>query len=370
MAQRPTVLLLIPHLGGGGAERVTALLARGLSSEKYSLHLGLITQKVTGQEPLPPWVAVHGLAAHRVRGAGFRLLRLVRHVKPDLILSGMAHLSFLVLLLRPFFPKKTRVIVRQNGTVSAALQSGKLPVYTNLLYRLLYPFADRIVCQTAAMATDLAQHLRAKDTKLRVLPNPVDIDTIRTFMSASLNLWVGPGPHFLAVGRLAHEKGFDLLLEAFSSIRIQFPLADLTIVGAGPQETPLKALRRRLGLEASVRFAGHTPHPEVFFPGASMFVLSSRHEGLPNAMLEAAAAGLPILAPATCEGVANLVRGQPGVWLAAETSSEALASSMLTALRSVKTGERFVHRWVDQFRLDPVIRQYEELIDETLGTSR
>ena len=60
----------------------------------------------------------------------------------------MAHLNFLVLLLRPFFPPGTRVVARQNGTVSAALEFGDLPGYTRMLYRLLYRFADRVVCQT------------------------------------------------------------------------------------------------------------------------------------------------------------------------------------------------------------------------------
>ncbi|HUD73563.1 MAG TPA: hypothetical protein VMQ76_00715, partial [Terracidiphilus sp.] len=116
---RPKVLLLIPHLGDGGAERVTELLARNLSAEKYELHLGLITQAQADEE-LPSWVHVHALGARRVRGGAFRLFRLVRKLKPDLILSGMFHLNFLVLLLHPFFPPNTRVMVRQNGTVSSS----------------------------------------------------------------------------------------------------------------------------------------------------------------------------------------------------------------------------------------------------------
>src|ERR1035437_10939236 len=90
---RPRVLLLIPHLGGGGAERVTALLARGLSKEKYEMHLGLITQTATS-ESLPASVHVHCLGARRVRAGAFRLLRLVRQVKPELIFLGMAQLTF------------------------------------------------------------------------------------------------------------------------------------------------------------------------------------------------------------------------------------------------------------------------------------
>src|SRR5579863_1633046 len=176
---RPRVLLLIPHLGGGGAERVTALLARELSREKYEVHLGLVAQAEAGTEFAAHGVEVHALGARRVRTGALRLLRLVRGLRPDLVLSGMAHLNFLVLLLHPFFPRKTRVLVRQNSTATAALEFGGLPGYTRLLYRLLYRRADRIICQTPAMSADLAQLLRIDEARLIVLPNPVDVAAIR-----------------------------------------------------------------------------------------------------------------------------------------------------------------------------------------------
>jgi glycosyltransferase involved in cell wall biosynthesis len=181
---RPRVLLLIPHLGGGGAERVTALLASGLSREKYEMHLGLITQTATS-EALPASVHIHCLGARRVRAGVFRLLRLIRQLKPELILSGMAHLNFLVLLLRPFFPRGTHVLVRQNGTISATLAFGGVPWCTRLLYRLLYRRADRVICQTQAMAEDLGLELGVPENRLAVLPNPVGVEEIRT--SSGLN---------------------------------------------------------------------------------------------------------------------------------------------------------------------------------------
>ncbi|MGA2808515.1 MAG: glycosyltransferase [Terracidiphilus sp.] len=364
MAQRPRVLLLIPHLGGGGAERVTALLARSLSREKYELHLGLITEARYPANGLPPSLTVHGLGSSRVRSGAFRLLQLVRRLKPDLILSGMFHLNFLVLLLRPFFPSRTRVLVRQNGTASSTL--GVLPVYTRFLYRFLYPRADRVLCQTRAMAQDLAHQFGLKKDRLIVLPNPVDFEETRDCVVARPGLWTGPGPHLLAVGRLSREKGFDLLLQALASVRGQFPSADLLITGAGPEQSALRAQCRALRLETAVRFAGLVAHPWSYFPEATLFVLPSRHEGLPNALLEAAAGGLPLVALPSSEGVVGLLRGQPGVWLAPEASAEALAASLLAALQTLRPGERFAHSFVEQFRIDRAVLAYEHLIDETL----
>jgi len=366
MAERPRVLLLIPHLGGGGAEHVTALLTRGLSPQKYELHLGLITESVIASDLVPLWVTIHALGAPRVRSSAMRLLRLVRTLEPDLILSGMAHLNFLVLLLRPLFPDKTRVVVRQNATVSGDLRSGRLPAYSGLFYRLLYPMADRIVCQTRAMAEDLASRSRLGEAQVEVLANPVDAAAIRSAGEDTEDHWHGPGPHLLAVGRLSFEKGFDLLLEAFASLRVKFPEAKLTILGTGPELDSLIALRCQLRVEASVRFAGHVLHPEQFFAGATLFVLPSRQEGMPNALLEAAMGGLPIVALPASEGIVNLLEGKQGAWLGTEVSSRALTGALLAALVSLHPRHRFPHTWVESYRMECAIQGYERMIDEML----
>jgi glycosyltransferase involved in cell wall biosynthesis len=370
MNHRPRVLLLIPHLGGGGAQQVTALLARSLSRSKYELHLGLVTQADAGPQPLPFWVHTHPLGARRVRTAAMRLLRLIRRVKPEVILSGMAHLNFLVLLLRPFLPKSTLVMVRQNGTASAALAFGDLPGFTRPLYRLLYRHADQVICPTQAMADDLAGAFRVAANRLTVLPNPIEVDAIRNLVSRSPNLWPGPGPHLLAVGRLAPVKGFDLLLRALAVVRQQFPGADLVIAGAGGEEAALKAACRELKLESAVHFAGHVECPSMYVPGAALFVLSSRHEGLPNALLEAAAAGLPLVALPASGGLIELLGARPGVWLATAVSAPALAAGLLAALQSLRPGERFDHPFIEQFRIERAIDAYENLIDATLKSGQ
>jgi glycosyltransferase involved in cell wall biosynthesis len=375
MKERPRILLLIPHLEGGGAEQVTALLARGLSRRKYELHLALATQTSLDTKELPPRLNIHALGASRVCFSTFCLLRLIRQLKPDLILSGMAHLNFLVLLLRPIFPPATRVLVRQNATVSTALASGDLPRYTRLLYRFLYPRADRVICQTPAMARDLAAEIGVPEHRLAVLPNPVDVEAVRAIEEGAPNPWTSPefhssGPHLLAVGRLSREKGFDLLIRALVTVRQRFPNAHLVIAGLGPQEAALKSLCCELALEPAVHFPGYVDRPAAFFPGASLFVLSSRHEGLPNALLEAAAGGLPIVALPASQGIVDLLRGQPGVWLASEISASALASSLLAALDVPPPGQHFPHSFIEQFSFDRAISAYEDLIDSTLSERR
>jgi glycosyltransferase involved in cell wall biosynthesis len=215
------------------------------------------------------------------------------------------------------------------------------------------------------MAADLGR-LAGVSRNLRVLPNPVDLEKIRAAASSGPSLWSGPGPHLLAVGRLAPEKGFDLLLQAFANVREQFPSADLTIVGEGQERRALEMLAWLLGVRSAVRLVGHVDQPAAWFKGATVFVLSSRHEALPNAVLEAGAAGLPIVATPASEGLVDLLCEDPSVWLAKEISADALAESLGDALERLKPGGRFVHAWVDSFSKERAIAAYEACIDEAL----
>ena len=290
----------------------------------------------------PEGVAIHAFGATRARSAALGLVRLVWRLRPDVILSGAPEISFLVLFLRPFLPRPTRVLVRQNGTVSWALAHGNVPRYTRLLYRLLYRRADGVICQSRAMAEDLARETAVPREKIVVLPNPVDLEGIVAAQSAP-SAWRGEGPHLLAAGRLSNEKGFDLLIEALARVRTRFPSADLTIAGSGGEKAALEALSRKANLGDAFHIADSLSTPYALFPGATLFVLSSRFEGMPNALLEAAAAGLPLVATPASGGVVELLEGRQGAWLAAEISTDALADALLLALENLHPGQRFRH---------------------------
>jgi glycosyltransferase involved in cell wall biosynthesis len=364
------VLLLLPHLGGGGAEHVIATLARCLSREKYELHLGLVTQSPSecfqARNLLPPSIHIHPLGAPRVRAGAMRLLKLVWQVKPEVILSGIAHLNLLVLLLRPLFPSRTRILVRQNGALSATLEAGNRPRLSRLLFRVGYRRADRIICQTNSMAEELQEAFNIDEARLVVLSNPVDILGIRESTAQNDQAGKLAGSMVLAVARLAPEKGIDLLLEAFARIKTRFPLVALQIAGAGSRESSLKTQCKILGIRGQVTFLGQVESPRHFFRSASVFVLSSRHEGLPNALLEAAAAGLPIVATPASRGLADLLRDKPGVWLASDISVEALESALSDALLHLQPAQRFHHRWIEPFALKQAIPAYESEIDRAL----
>jgi len=361
MTQPIRLLLLIPHLGGGGAERVAAELASRLKREQFRICMGLITADAPGAEPPPEWITVHRFNVRRVRHAWLKLIRLIRTEQPDVILSGMAHLNFLILLLKPFLPRCTRILIRQNSTASTSARNA----LDRFLYRRLYPRADAVICQSQAMADDLVANFGIRPGKLQVLHNPIDIRRIRNTTS-NVDRWSERTcPRILTVGRLSSEKGNDLLIRAMEIVKRHHPNVWFAILGLGPEEASLRLLTWKLGLNTAVIFAGHDD-PTLYYPRATLYVQPSRHEGMPNALLEAAAAGLPIVATPCSAGVSELLRDAPGTWLAASVSPEALAQTISEALTSLgTTPRRFEHAFLAPFEASAAIAAYEALITRT-----
>lgn len=365
--QKPRLLLLIPHLGGGGSERVIETLARSLNPAKYDVHLALIAPsqnqyRVSGLE-----ATLHQLHAVRVRNCIIPLLLLIWKLQPSLILSGIAHLNLLVLALKPLIPRTTRIIVRQNGALAETLHSRSQRLSRHA-YSLGYRQADRVICQTEAMAREVRRGLRVELPKLLVLPNPTDVAYVRSHSLRDQDP-TPTIPKIVAIGRLVPEKGFDLLLDALSALPSCFDSTELLLVGSGPQQPCLERQARQLGLRNRVYFLGHVPNPVVRFAHASAFVLSSRTEGLPNAMLEAAAAGLPIVATPASGGLVDLLQNREGVWLASAVSSEALQIALQKALTTIQPGLRYPHRWIEPYELPRAIASYESAIDNVLARS-
>lgn len=362
---------MIPHLGGGGAERVVAQLAQHLDPQRFAIHLCVITADAPGAQPPPPWVQVHRLERKRVRQAWPEIIRLVRAVDPDVILSGMAHLNFLLLLLKPLLPRRMRLLVRQNTTASSAAQTrlARLP------YRHLYPRAHRVLCQSEAMATDLAENFNVPRGKLTVLANPIDVAAIRAAGAASDDGWPSNAwPRMLSIGRLASEKGIDLLLHAISEVRKEYPQIHIQILGAGPEEAALRKLSAKLQLETAVSFAGHRKNLNDYFNAATLFVLPSRYEGMPNALLEAAAADLPIVATPCSAGLSELLRNAPGTWLASAISAKSLAESIHCALSTLEpfpeSPQRFEHAFLAPFETSTAVAAYAALIESIAAEVR
>jgi glycosyltransferase involved in cell wall biosynthesis len=241
----------------------------------------------------------------------------------------------------------------------------------------LYPRANVIICQSEEMGEDLAVHFGIARNKLKVLYNPIDPITPsgRFDVSIATELWPqNAWPRLLAVGRLSPEKGFDLLIHAVSRLRKHYPQIHARILGSGPQEAALKQLAADLGLLEALSFPGHIRNVAAYYDGTTLFALSSRHEGMPNALLEAAMAGLPIVSTPCSSGLSQLLSTASGTWISHEISARSLVATLATALAILTKAQhdrfngpseqplRFDHAFIKPFRTPIAIAAYEELI--------
>lgn len=332
-ALRPLrIALVISSLGLGGAERSLCLLAGGLARRGHEVHvLRFDSPDAAPFFPLDAAVRLHGLDLHgpaRSAWEGLRanarrvalLRRSFRRLKPDVALGFMDTTNVLCLLagLGLGLP----VIATEHSDPDRH-DIGRA---WNFLRRLSYPLAARVTTQTQAVRAKLPG-------RVSVIPNPVAAPAAEARAQAQPGTQTDAHDRqLLALGRLAPEKGFDLLLAAFATAlatrAASSPRWRLTILGEGPQRTRLEAQRRSLGLEGRVDLPGAVRDPGPWLRRADLFVLPSRFEGFSNALCEALAHGLPAVAFDCPSGPAEILR--PGVdgLLAPEADVPALAAAL------------------------------------------
>ena len=320
------VLFLIPNLKVGGAERVVALLLRHLPRQHLDLHLALLSAHGPFLEDLPADVTVHDLGVKRAR-QGFRpLLRLVRRLAPAAVLPNLGAVSFLALMAAPWMPHGTRVLVQQHTQLSREIAERN--ALRGWVYRRLYPRADAIICCSRAMADDLEQNFDVPRQRLRLVRHPLDVENIAAARSAPESPLTGPGPHFLAAGRLAPEKGYDRLLDAFARFAPRRLEARLWLLGDGPERAALERRADGLGLAERVTFAGFQSPPYPFMHHADVFVQTSYREGLPMSILEAVACGTRVAAFDCPGGTGEILGGLEGAALVPDGALDAFADAL------------------------------------------
>ncbi len=362
---RRRVLFALPSLRGGGAERVVVTLLAHLDRRRFAPHLLLVDAVGPYLGDVPRDVPVHALAAPRLRHAARPIVAVVRDVAPDVVVSTQGYMNFALLLLRRFFPR-SRLVVREVIGERYLENSRFQPLFYRWYLRQVRR-ADRIVVQSDVACAEMRQRVRARPGQIVRVYNPVDVERIATLARASASPLAPPGPHVVAAGRLDRQKGFDMLLDAFAGVRRAGVDARLTILGDGPDRDALQVQAARLAIADRVTFPGFEVNPFAYFAAADLFVLSSRYEGLPNALLEALACGCPAVAFDCPRGVREIVRtGENGVLLPPEDVA-GLRDVLIRLLRAPAervTLRRQVPATLEPFRAETVVRQWETLLDD------
>lgn len=358
MIERPiSILFVVPSWKTGGAERITAMIAESIDPRRFESSMAVFS--LGSIQPNDPTLTMYDLENPRLRSALWPLLRLARRIKPDIIFASNSYINVAIGLMRPFLPTNTKLVFRQDSLRSAlsASERGFARWWTKF-YNLAYRRADAIVCQTDLMRRDLLAGCEIPGERVVRIYNPVSrpqrYETKSPFRSSAINI--------LAVGRLAHTKGFDELIRAMVAVRKVHSRAHLTITGDGSMLEDLQRLRESSGLRDAVTFAGFVTELAPYYQHSDLFVLSSTFEGLPNALLEAAAYGLPIVST-PCQGtIREILPSSSALWLTEDNSPDALSRAMITALASPRTSEGDPHG-ISRFDFATTLNAFEQLFE-------
>ena len=284
------IVIVLPALGAGGSERVVSLIANSWAERGCQVAI------ITFERPdTPAYYEIDtrvelvrlGIpnerngqlrgawsAANRVRRLRGQLLRL----SPNIVISFLTRTNILSLLAAQGTGIPVVVSERNNPELQTF---GPAWIW---MRKQLYPRAFGLVTMTKGAMNLFPPKQRARSW---VIPNEANL---------SANLQSRRGQRVLAaVGRLVPQKGFDLLLEAFARVAAAQPDWTLVIWGEGPERAALELQRRMLGLDGRVQFPGVSKKPGLWIETADAFVLSSRYEGWGIVLLEAMAAGLPVV---------------------------------------------------------------------------
>jgi GalNAc-alpha-(1->4)-GalNAc-alpha-(1->3)-diNAcBac-PP-undecaprenol alpha-1,4-N-acetyl-D-galactosaminyltransferase len=327
------ILLAVSSMEGGGAERVAATLANAWSKRGDEVTLVVtfsgrggcryfLTEHVELVYLVDFWGRGHGWSKSRVsRLAALR--QVLRDRSPSVVVSMLTNVNVAVILATLGLEVPVCVCERTHP-----LAEQELNLAWRALRRATYRAADIVVAQTRSGAEALRRCARVSKTVVVPNPLPGELETRQVRSGGT-----GPRRRLVAMGRLEWEKGFDRLVPLFGRLAPEFAEWDLRIFGDGSQRKALVAEVRRLSLEGRVVLPGWVTDPWSELERAHLFVLPSRWEGFPNALLEAMALGLPCVSYDCLAGPREITRdGRDAVLVPAgdEQALEAALRSLMS----------------------------------------
>jgi glycosyltransferase involved in cell wall biosynthesis len=269
-----------------------------------------------------------------------------------------------------------RVIATYHTTSVYDRLAGRLTPGYRMLEQATNRLLDRAIAVSDSTRLDRVRHTRIPGSRVVTIHNGVDPDEfdrlpdVRT-ARASLGL---PGDRLIlgAVGQLQPYKGFDVLIRAFAALAGDHPDVNLAVAGSGPQQEELEFLAGQLGVRSRVHFLGFQANVPLVLAALDVYVLSSRCEALPYALLEAMAAKRPVVAT-TVGGVAEVIEAGVSGLLVPPGRVGALSENLRHLVRSESTRtrigtaarERVVRYFHQRDSAQQTIEVYRQLLNPT-----
>ncbi len=358
----PRLAVLASFTGDGGVENMVTNLLRGFVAAGVPVDLILLKARGGHLDRIPPQVDVIRLNVSTSALALPAVARYLRRHRPAAMLVAKDRASRIALLARRIAGVETRLVLRMGMHLSGSL-AGKNVIRRWSRYlpvRWLYPWADRIIAVSQAVADDLATIGHIPRERFVVIRNPSVPEDIDALARAPVDHpWLGDDatvPVIMGIGRLTAQKDFPSLIRAFSEVRRHRP-ARLIILGAGPQREALEKLAATLRIGDCVYFAGFQGNPYAWLSRASLFVLSSRYEGSPNVLVEAMALGVPVVSTNCPSGPAEILDNGRIAPLVPPGDSRALAEAMQRTLDQPSDRGALQHA-VSEYTIDASAREY------------
>jgi glycosyltransferase involved in cell wall biosynthesis len=361
------IAIFVPSMRGGGAERAMMTLANGLASKKINVDLVLAKAEGTYLNEISSDVNIIDLNKSRVLYALPSFVNYLRVTRPNAVLSTQNHANIVAVIARRISGISTKLVLGQSNTLSVI--SDETPGFTEKLLpklvKIFYPYADLIVAVSQGVADDLINYINCSAKKVQVIYDPVVTDELYRKSEEKLDHpWFNDKsfPVILAVGRLTPVKDFNTLIKAFILVRKQIS-AKLLILGEGECRDELEQIVLDNNLGADIGLPGFVSNPFPYMKHSSLFVLSSRTEGLPNAMIQAMALGLPIVATNCRSGPSEILEnGRLGI-LTEVGNPELLAKSIIRILVNKEYNSNdLIDNCKQRFSAKHIIEKFEKIL--------
>lgn len=380
------IALFIHALTVGGAQNRTLAIANGLAERGHRVDLIVAAQGAPNEDKLNPRIRFMPLSSRASASVGTGLRRvadlttsipaLVRYLNaetPDVFIGMANHVAPIAVLAHVMMrkPRSTALVLRASNHITHSAQAKG--TYLRRLHLLpIWRQADHIIAVSRSVAQSLTSGLNIAPERVTVLPSPILPDNL----GASTNVdpghpWLSPEdsgpPVIVGIGRFVHQKGFDLLIEAFSRVSRQQPCR-LLLFGDGPQREALTNRIQQLGLTELVSMPGVTSRPYAVLSRADLFVLPSRWEGMPAVLIEALASGCPVVAADCPGGVAEVIEDGRIGGLVPIDNVAALADAMLEGL-SRQPDREALRQAALPYQTGPAITAFEDWLRAYLHRS-